>query len=135
MSFFMTQYTTRSLIQKLSIWYFSRPFFYYHNPTIWSPNLVKSILISRIFQLCHLSGRQAFCNRYVCSFKLSFINENFFPNIIPGKLNYYRSACLMCFIFDTDMFAYLSPRCSLIMLIDKVSVFLFWFSSTPCIRR
>ena len=28
-----------------------------------------------------------------------------------------------------------SPRCSLIMFIDKVSVSSFWFSSTPCIKR
>ena len=39
---------------------------------------------------------------YICSFKLSFIHENFSPCIIPGKLNYYSSTFLTLFIFVTN---------------------------------
>ena len=46
-AFSIMQYATDSVIQELSIYYFrfSTSFSHQHNPTIWSPNLVKIILI------------------------------------------------------------------------------------------
>ena len=99
------QKATTPLIQDSIIYYFrcSRSFFHHRNSTNWCWSLINSILISRNIQLCRLQVSQIFCNWYICSFKLSFIHENLFFNIVPGKLNYYWSTFLMCFIFVANV--------------------------------